>query len=75
MKLQPDDPIELHRAYKRVFETEDGKTVLADLEKRGCFTRSTFSTDPGRTEFNEGRRSLALHVHHMKDHNNFSQEG
>ncbi len=64
-------PIELHRAYKRLFESADGKTVMNDLEKRGCFLRSTFSVDPGRTQFNEGRRSLILHVRHMLNENDF----
>jgi len=65
------DPLELHRAYRRLFECEDGRAVLDDLEKRGCFLRSTFSTDPGRTAFQEGRRSLVLHVRHMLDETNF----
>lgn len=64
-------PLELHRAYKRIFETPDGQTVMDDLEKRGSFLRSTFSTDKGRTEFNEGRRSLVLHMKHMCDEINF----
>ena len=65
------DPLELHRAYKRLFGCADGRTVLDDLENRGCFLRSTFSTDPGRTAFQEGRRSLVLHVRHMIDETNF----
>ncbi|QJB56194.1 hypothetical protein [Pseudodesulfovibrio sp. zrk46] len=64
-------PLELHRAYKRIFDTPDGMAVMDDLEKRGCFLRSTFSTDQGRTEFNEGRRSLVLHMKHMCDETNF----
>ncbi len=64
-------PLELHRAYKRFFETKDGEIVMNDLEQRGCFLRSTFSTDRGRTEFNEGRRSVILHVKHMLDETNF----
>lgn len=64
-------PLELHRAYKRLFECADGQTVMADLEKRGCFMRSGFSADPGRTQFNEGRRSIVLHVKHMLNENNF----
>ncbi|MBI9078479.1 MAG: hypothetical protein JEY79_01905 [Pseudodesulfovibrio sp.] len=70
----PVNPLELHRAYKRLFETGDGQTVMNDLEKRGCFLRSTFSTDHGRTQFNEGRRSLILHVKHMLDETNFIQK-
>jgi hypothetical protein len=64
-------PLELHRAYRRLFESADGQTVMDDLEQRGAFMRSTFSTDPGRTAFNEGRRSLVLHVKHMLDESNF----
>lgn len=64
-------PLELHRAYKRLFETIDGQTVMEDFEHRGCYLTSTFSSDPGRTEFNEGRRSLVLHVKHMLDETNF----
>lgn len=66
-----NDPLELHRAYKRLFETPDGRTVMDDLEKRGCFMRSTFAMDRGRTVFNEGRRSLVLHMKHMLDETNF----
>lgn len=65
------DPLELHRAYKRLFDCVDGRTVMDDLEKRGCFLRSTFSADPGRTQFQEGRRSLVLHMKHMLDETNF----
>ena len=65
------NPLELHRAYKRIFESADGQTVMDDLEKRGCFQRSTFSIDPGRTQFNEGRRTVILHVKHMLTETNF----
>lgn len=67
----PSDPLELHRAYKRIFDSHDGRTVMKDLENRGCFLRPTFSTDPGRTAFNEGRRSLVLHMKHMLEETNF----
>lgn len=67
----PNNPLELHKAYRRLFETPDGQTVLHDLEKRGCFLRSSFSTETGRTQFNEGRRSLVLHMKHMLDETNF----
>lgn len=63
--------LELHRAYKRLFESTDGRTVMNDLEQRGCFLRPAFSTEHGRTQFNEGRRSLVLHMKHMCDENNF----
>jgi hypothetical protein len=63
--------MELHRAYRRLFECADGRTVMEDLERRGSFMRSTFSTDLGRAAFDEGRRSLVLHVKHMLDETNF----
>ncbi len=68
------DPLDLHRAYKRTFDTPDGKAIMEDLEKRGCFQHSTFSAENGRTQFNEGRRSLVLHVKHMCDETNFSNK-
>lgn len=64
-------PLELHRAYKRLFETIDGQTVMDDFEQRGCYLNTTFSVEPGRTQFNEGRRSMVLHVKHMLDETNF----
>ncbi|WP_338668900.1 hypothetical protein [Pseudodesulfovibrio methanolicus] len=67
-------PLELHRAYRRLFESADGRTVMADLERRGCFLRPTYSTDRGRTEFNEGRRSLVLHVKQMLEPDNFIEK-
>lgn len=67
------ETIELHRAYKRIFDTEDGKMVLDDLRQRSCFDRTTFSTDPGRTHYNEGRRSMILHVRFMANENNFRE--
>ncbi|WP_147819683.1 hypothetical protein [Salidesulfovibrio onnuriiensis] len=67
------ETIELHRAYKRIFDTEDGRTVLEDLKQRACFDRTTFSTDPGRTLFNEGRRSMVLHVRFMSNEDNFRE--
>jgi hypothetical protein len=65
-------PLELHRAYRRIFESLDGRAVMDDLERRGCFLRSSFDPDPGRTAFNEGRRSLVLHIRHMLDETNFN---
>jgi len=67
-------PFELHHAYRRLFESADGETVMDDLEKRGCFMRSSFSTDKGRTQFNEGRRSMILHMKHMLNENNFIEK-
>lgn len=64
--------MEMHRRYLRVFETDDGQKVLEDLKARGFYSRSSFSLEPGRTDFNEGRRSMVNHIMHMTDINNFT---
>lgn len=70
--MRPDDPLELHKSYRRVFETPDGRRVLKDLEARSFVRGSSFAPDPGRMAFNEGRRSMSLHVRHMLDPDNFN---
>ena len=59
--------IVLCEAYERLFNTEDGKLVLADLERRACINDTTY--DPTakleHTIFNEGRRSIVLHVRYV----------
>lgn len=70
-KMSPEDKrvaldaLKLHDAYIAAFSGEGGALILADLEQRGFVNSLSFSTEPGRTEFNEGRRSLVLHVRHM----------
>lgn len=49
-------------AYKRVFESEDGKKVLKDLMKCSSFNRSSVGEDPYETYFNEGARSIILRI-------------
>lgn len=70
-KRRAVERIELHQAYCRLFAGEDGRLVLADLERRGFAHRSSFAPERGRTEFNEGRRSIVLHIRHMQDEENF----
>lgn len=50
------------RAYRRVFADDDGTLVLHDLMRRGGVLRVGFDLRPGMTEWNEGRRSLALEI-------------
>jgi hypothetical protein len=52
----------LGRAYQRVFAGDDGKLVLRDLLRRAGALRTSFDLRPGMTEWNEGRRSLALEI-------------
>ena len=49
-------------AYKRVFDSPDGKIVLKDLMKSCHMLSSTFDKDPYETHFNEGARSVLLRI-------------
>lgn len=54
--------IDIHKAYIRLFNSEDGKKVLRDLLKStGAFELSMDTTDR-ETAFNEGRKSVALRI-------------
>jgi len=52
-------------AYKKCFESDYGKRVLADLRRRCYAHRSTFTGDVNETIFNEGTRSMLLHIESM----------
>ncbi|MDQ7836083.1 MAG: hypothetical protein RDU24_11930 [Humidesulfovibrio sp.] len=56
---------DLFVAYARAFEGEAGRLVLADLSRQGFLRETSFSPDPQRAAFNEGRRSLALYIARM----------
>ena len=58
---------DLHQAYVRAFAGEAGRLVLADLSRQGYLSETSFHPDPQRAAFNEGRRSLALHIRQMID--------
>ena len=58
-------PTDLHLAYARAFADEAGRLVLADLDRQGFLRETSFSPDPQRAAFNEGRRSLALYIGRM----------
>lgn len=54
--------------YRTVFETDDGKLVLADLEKRFHLSASTFERgDPHYSAFLEGQRSVVLTIKAMME--------
>lgn len=67
------DNTTLHQCYLRCFEDEAGRAVLDDLEARAYVRGTSFSPDPQRAAFNEGRRSLALHIRRMLDREAFAQ--
>lgn len=55
----------LSRAYKKVFSTEDGKRVLADILNRGYVHKSISSTDPNKTLAAAAKQELALEILHQ----------
>ena len=61
---------ELQTNYKFIFNTEEGKQVLADLEKR-CHYHSTTNVkgDSHESAYMEGQRSVILFVKSMLQNN------
>ena len=58
----------LREDYKLVFDSPEGKRVLADLEKTGYYNTTTFvANDAMATVFNEGLRAFILHIKTIKD--------
>lgn len=57
----------IRKQYLTVFDGAAGKAVLRDLYAKGHLMSPTFNTDPMRAAFNEGARSLALHIFNMLD--------
>ena len=55
----------LKKSYNSTFNSESGKKVLKDLE-RHCFVKgTTFNEESLRLAFNEGQRSIYLHINTM----------
>jgi hypothetical protein len=53
--------------YKKVFETEEGKKVLKDLEKVCMYRSTTFDKDALVMAFQEGLRAVYLHITTVMD--------
>lgn len=65
---------DLKVSYRKCFESEEGKKVLKDLERR-CFGKDrTFTQDPYITAFNEGTRSAFLYIQNMMEDNDGQEE-
>jgi hypothetical protein len=60
-----DKILKICESYRKLFDTVDGKTVLSDLEDFGFYHDSTFTGDINCVAFNEGRRSVVLHIRNM----------
>jgi len=67
------DILILQQCYVRCFEGEVGQAVLSDLEARAFVRGTSFSPEPQRAAFNEGRRSLVLHIRRMLDAQGFAE--
>ena len=53
---------ELQQAYRLVFDSPDGRRVLADLHTRCNMNRSTYSEKPNEIYFLEGQRNVVLWI-------------
>ena len=62
MTEQQKRNLELHQAYKRLFETDDGHKVLEDIKERARHKGTTFDPNPTVAAYNEGWRSLLCYI-------------
>lgn len=69
------DIMTLQQHYVRCFEDEAGQVVLNDLEARAFVRGTSFTPEPQRAAFNEGRRSLVLHIRRMLEGQGFAEGG
>ena len=58
---------EKHNLYKRFFDCDDGKEVLADLKRDCYFNNSTYSSEALAMAYREGMRNVILHITTMID--------
>jgi hypothetical protein len=62
---------ELREAYKKIFESDDGKVVIKDLEKRCHFMSTTnVKGDSHESAYMEGQRSVLLFIKSMLQNDN-----
>lgn len=52
-------------AYKEVFNSDQGKVVLQDLQRRYHIHGTVFSTEPTDTAYREGQRTVVLFIQSM----------
>ena len=60
--MNKKDITELTKTYQRIFKSEDGQTILTDLEKRCNVHNTSFSNDPHETSYREGQRQVVLFI-------------
>ena len=56
---------ELKQLYQNVFESPDGKKILDDLSRKCFINRTTLNESQIQMAFNEGQRSIVLHIQTM----------
>jgi len=63
----PQHLLDLQRAYKSFFSTDDGQLVIYDLMKKGHFLSPTVGSSPEISNRNEGQRELVLYILEMTE--------
>jgi hypothetical protein len=62
---------EIREAYKLIFDSDEGKIVLSDLEKRCHFWSTTnVKGDSHESAYMEGQRSVLLFIKSMLQNDN-----
>ena len=62
---------ELKDAYKRIFNSDEGKIIISDLEKRCHFLSTTnVKGDSHESAYMEGQRSVLLFIKSMLQNDN-----
>ena len=61
---------DLKVAYRKCFESEHGVKVLKDLYRVCYLYEQTFNKDPYVAAFQEGIRSVAIHIKKAMEDNN-----
>ena len=62
---------ELKDAYKRIFNSDEGKLIISDLEKRCHFMSTTnVKGDSHESAYMEGQRSVLLFIKSMLQNDN-----
>ena len=52
----------MRKAYRDTFLSDSGRIVLADIAQRGLLHTVSFTGVSSGTDFNEGKRALALEI-------------
>ncbi|MGB1538390.1 MAG: hypothetical protein ACPHAN_11820 [Pseudomonadales bacterium] len=55
----------LRLAYRELFKTDNGVRILEDLKARCHYHVPSFDSDPYRTAYNEGQRTIILFIEQM----------